>query len=520
MLPPFANEPPTDFSIPGNVESFRRALETVRAQLGRKYPLHLDGSEIWADETFDSINPSRPAEVIGTFAKGRHQDAERAISAAERAFERWRFTGHSERAYYLLHAAQAMRRRRHEFSAWMVLEIGKSWPEADIDTCEAIDFLEYYARLAIRLESASELLAPFPGEHNQLDYIPLGVGVVIPPWNFPNAIMCGMTSAALVSGNAVVLKPSSLTPTIAYKFCELFWEQGLPPGVLNFCPGPGGAIGDTLVEHHHTRFISFTGSKEVGLRIFERAAKVAPGQKWLKRTILEMGGKDAVFVDETADLEAAAEGIVTSAFGFQGQKCSAGSRAILVDSVYGPLADKVVDRVRKLTQGAPDLGPHVHQGPVADKHAMQTIMDYIEVGTQEGQLLLGGHPVQTPDNGYFIEPTIFGEVPWNARIAQEEIFGPVLSLIRAKDFADGLRIANSTEFGLTGAFYSRDRRRIEQARREFHVGNLYINRKCTGALVGVQPFGGFNMSGTDSKAGGPDYLYLFTQAKSVAERLW
>src|SRR5579859_1058942 len=353
MLPPFANEPPTDFSNPANVEAFRTALETVRSQVGKNYPLHVNGQEVWTDETFTSINPSRPAELIGTFAKGRVQDAEQAIMAASRAFETWRYVSSAERAHYLLRAAHSMRRRKHEFSAWMVFEIGKSWIEADMDTCETIDFLEYYARLALHLSFASETLSPYPGEENRLEYIPLGVGAVIPPWNFPNAIMAGMTSAALVSGNCVVLKPSSLTPAIAYRFCELFWGQGLPPGVLNFCPGPGGAIGDTLVDHPHTRFIAFTGSKEVGIRIFERAAKVYPGQKWLKRTILEMGGKDAILVDETADLELAADGIVTSAFGFQGQKCSAASRAILVDSIYEPLTEKIVEKAKQLKQGAP-----------------------------------------------------------------------------------------------------------------------------------------------------------------------
>ncbi len=518
-LPDFKNEPLTDFSIPANREAFQRAVDLVRSQLGREYPLRIGANDVWTGETFDSINPARPNDVIGKFAKGRKEDAERAVETAANAFESWQYVDPRERAGYLLRAAADMRRRKHEFSAWMVFEIGKSWAEADADTAEAIDFLEYYARHMIRLTDASEQLSPYPGEHPELIYIPLGVGAIIPPWNFPNAIMTGMTSAAIVAGNTVVLKPSSLTPTIAYKFCELLWANGLPAGVLNFLPGPGGAIGDTIVENPKTRFIAFTGSKEVGMRIFERASKVYPGQKWLKRTVLEMGGKDAVVVDETADLEAAADGIVTSAFGFQGQKCSAGSRAIIVDKVYDTVEARVVEKTKQLTQGATDSGPDVHQGPVSDKNAMKTIMDYIEVGTQEGKLLLGGKAKQTPEGGYFIEPTIFGDVPPNARIAQEEIFGPVLALIRARDYDDALHIANSTEFGLTGSLYSRNRARLEKARREFHVGNLYFNRKCTGAMVGVHPFGGFNMSGTDSKAGGPDYLLLFTQAKSVSEKL-
>ncbi len=518
-LTEFQNEPLTDFSIPANREAFQKAVDLVRSQLGQKYPLRIGANDLWSDETFDSINPARPAEVIGTFAKGSKEDAERAIAVASEAFETWRRVDPEERAGYLLSAASEMRRRKHEFSAWMVFEIGKAWAEADADTAEAIDFLEYYARQMIRLTNASETLTFTPGEKDELMYIPLGVGAVIPPWNFPNAIMTGMTSAAIVAGNCVVLKPASITPAIAYKFCELLWNHGLPPGVLNFLPGSGAAIGDTIVDHPKTRFIAFTGSKEVGMRIFERASKVQTGQRWLKRTVLEMGGKDAVVVDETADLEAAATGIVVSAFGFQGQKCSAGSRAIIVDKVYDAVQERVVEKTKVLKQGATDLGADVHQGPVADKNAMKTIMDYIEIGTQEGKLLIGGKAKETPEGGYFIEPTIFGDVAPDARIAQEEIFGPVLAMIRAKDYDDAINIANSTEFGLTGAVYSRNRARLEKAREDYHVGNLYFNRKCTGALVGVHPFGGFNMSGTDSKAGGPDYLLLFTQAKSVAEKL-
>jgi 1-pyrroline-5-carboxylate dehydrogenase len=519
ILPEFRNEPLTDFKEPGNRAAFQSAIDLVRSQLATKYPLHIGANDVWPDETFDSINPSRPAEVVGTFAKGRKEDAERAVTVAEEAFESWKRVDPVERARYLLKASFEMRRRKHEFSAWMVFEIGKSWAEADADTAETIDFLEYYARQMVRLTKASDQLSLVPGEEVQLQYIPLGVGVVIPPWNFPNAIMAGMTSAAIVAGNCVILKPASITPVIAYKFCELLWNAGLPQGVLNFLPGPGGAIGDTLVDHPKTRFIAFTGSKEIGIRIFERASKVYPGQKWLKRTLLEMGGKDAVIVDETADLEAASDGIVTSAFGFQGQKCSAGSRAIIVDHVYDTVVEKVVAKTKKLKQGAPDQGAEIEQGPVADKNAMRTIMDYIEVGTQEGKLLAGGKALETPEGGYFIEPTVFGDVADTARIAQEEIFGPVLALIRAKDYDDALRIGNGTEFGLTGSVFSRDRARLEKARREYHVGNLYFNRKSTGALVGAHPFGGFNMSGTDSKAGGPDYLLLFTQAKSIAERL-
>jgi len=519
MLPPFRNEPLTDFSNPDNVAAFQAALDSVKAQIGRTYPLVIGGDEIMSEDMFTSINPSRPAEVLGYFANATAEHADRAIEVASEAFDTWKFVSPEERARYLLRAAAILRRRKHEFSATMVLEVGKSWAEADADTAESIDFLEYYPRQILRLADASDLLTPYPPEQLMLLNIPLGVGAVIPPWNFPSAIALGMTSASIVSGNTVVLKPASQSPWIAYKLCELFWEIGLPPGVLNFLSGPGSLVGSRLVEHPKTRFVAFTGSKEVGIQIFEKAAKVQPGQKWLKRTVLEMGGKDAVVVDDTANLEDAAQGIVASAFGYQGQKCSAGSRAIILNQVYDQVAERVVDLAKKLTVGGPDAGPDIFMGPVIDRSSMQKIMNYIEIGTQEGKLLLGGQPLDTPEGGYFIPPTIFGDVPEDARIAQEEIFGPVLALIRARDFDHALDIANSTEYGLTGSLFSNDRARLERARREFHVGNLYLNRKCTGALVGIHPFGGFNMSGTDSKGGGPDYLLLFTQGKSIAERL-
>ncbi|MBI5670000.1 MAG: L-glutamate gamma-semialdehyde dehydrogenase [Chloroflexi bacterium] len=519
MLPDFRNEPLTDFSKVENVEAFRAALNQVKAEIGQSYPLVIGGQRIHADSTFTSINPSRPAEVLGHFVSGSKEQADMALAAAEEAFRSWQYVPAAERARTLLRAAAEMRRRKHEFSATMVLEVGKSWAEADADTAEAIDFLDYYARQAVRIADVSHMLAPYAPEQLSLTNIPLGVGVIIPPWNFALAIPTGMVSAAIVSGNAVIFKPASQSPWIAYKLAELLWQSGVPGGVLNYLTGPGSTTGGYLVTHPRIRFIGFTGSKEVGIWIHENAAKVQPGQIWLKRTILEMGGKDAIVVDETANLEQAAQGLLVSAFGYQGQKCSAASRAIIVDDVYDHVTNRVVELAEQITVGAPDYGPEVWMGPVIDNKALKTMMDYIEVGTQEGKLLTGGQPIETPEGGYFLQPTIFGDVPPNGRLAQEEIFGPVLSVIRAVDYDHALDIANGTEFGLTGAVYSNDRLRLEQARREFHVGNLYFNRKCTGALVGVHPFGGFNMSGTDSKAGGPDYLLLFTQQKTVAERL-
>ena len=415
-----------------------------------------------------------------------------------------------------MRTAAKMRERKFELAAWMVYEVSKNWAEADGDVAELIDFAEYYAREMLRLAGPAPTVQ-VPGERNEMRYIPLGVGAIIPPWNFPGAIMGGMTMAAIVTGNTAVLKPAHTSPIIAAIFAKIFIEEAkLPAGVLNYLTGPGGAIGDTMVDHPKTRFIAFTGSKEIGLRIYERAAKRQPGQNWLKRTVLEMGGKDSIVVDETADLDAAAEGIVASAFGFQGQKCSACSRAIVVDAVYDKVLDKVVERTKKLTVGDP-AQPDTFMGAVIDNKAFDKIRSYIEIGAKEGEVVLGGKTGNGKD-GYFIPPTIVKDVKPDARLSQEEVFGPVLAFIRAKDYDDALEIANNTEFGLTGAVFTLDKERLARAREDFHVGNLYLNRKCTGALVGVQPFGGFNMSGTDSKAGGPDYLLLFLQGKSVSDR--
>jgi 1-pyrroline-5-carboxylate dehydrogenase len=518
MKYPFRNEPLTDFTVPENISAFRDALVRVRSRLGEQYPLVIGGEEIYADDTFDSTNPADASQIIGRVSQATPALADRAVRAAAAAFERWRFVPYDERARYLFGAASRMRARKHEFSALMVLEVGKSWAEADADTAEAIDFLEFYGREMLRLGPAQPTV-PCGDCDNELYYIPLGVGAVIPPWNFPNSIATGMTSATIVTGNAAVLKPASATPVIAAWMARLFNdEQHLPPGVLNYLPGPGSRVGDVLVDHPLTRLIAFTGSKEVGLHIFERAARLQPGQRWLKRTVLEMGGKGAILVDETADLDAAAAGIITSAFGFQGQKCSACTRVIAVAEVYTALLDKIATRTMALQVGDPASGPEVRIGPVVDAAALRKHLDYIEAGKREGRLVCGGEPLSSSTGGYFLQPALFADVDPLGRIAQEEIFGPVLAVIRADDFGDGLAIANSTEYGLTGGVYSRRRDRLERARREFHVGNLYFNRKITGALVGIEPFGGFNLSGTDSKAGGADYLLHFTQAKVVSEK--
>lgn len=516
-LSEFRNEPFTDFTVAENEKAMNEALKKVNSQLGRQYPLIIGGEHIETGEWLVSTNPSAPEQIIGKFAKADKKLAEKAMDSALQAFETWKKVAPAERAQYLFKAAKVMRERKHELSALLILEIGKSWAEADGDVAEAIDFCEYYGLEMLRLSNPAPLV-PIAGEKNKLHYLPLGVGLVIPPWNFPLAILVGMTTAAIVSGNTVVLKPSSDTPAIAYHFVQILEELGLPKGVVNFVPGPGASVGDYLVAHPKTRFIAFTGSKEVGLHINELAAKTQPGQIWIKRVVAEMGGKDSIVVDADANLDVAAEGIVSSAFGFQGQKCSACSRAIVHKDVYDKVLEKVVERTKKLTVGKPE-DRNNFMGPVASKSAFEGILKYIEIGKKEGRVMVGGNVHKTAENGYFIEPTIIADIDPKARIAQEEIFGPVLAFIKANSWKNALEIANNTEFGLTGAAYTATREKLDEAANEFHVGNLYLNRKCTGALVGVHPFGGFNMSGTDSKAGGPDYLLLFTQAKVVSEKV-
>lgn len=515
-LRPFKNEPLTDFSKPANRKAMEQALEKVKGRLGQEYPIVIGGEEIRTAEKLRSYNPARPSEIVGVFQKADQQLAVRAVETATEAFESWKWVDPKKRAGYLFKAAGIMRKRKHEFSAVLIYEVGKSWAEADADTAEAIDFMEFYGREMLRY-AAKQPVVKHPQEKNELVYIPLGTGIVVPPWNFALAILTGMTSAAVVTGNTVVLKPSSDSPLNGWMFFSLMREVGLPDGVINFITGPGGSVGDTLVAHPKTRFISFTGSKEVGVHINELAAKVQPGQIWLKRVVAEMGGKDAIVVDEQADLEAAAQATVASAFGFQGQKCSAASRAIVVEKVYDRFVDLVTRKTKALKVGSTDKAEN-WMGPVINKGAMEKILQYVQKGVAEGgRLLTGGKPAGA--EGYFIEPTVIADVDPKATIAQEEIFGPVLAVIRVQDFDQALEVANNTEFGLTGGVWTKNRKKIEKAKKVFHVGNFYVNRKITGAFVGIHPFGGFNMSGTDSKAGGRDYLLLFLQAKTISEKV-
>ncbi|NIK79659.1 1-pyrroline-5-carboxylate dehydrogenase [Paenibacillus castaneae] len=514
MREPFQNEPFTNFAITDNIYAFQEALRQVESELGQEYRLKIGPDQIETITKRKSINPSDVKQLIGIVSQADTALAHKAILAAAAAFEEWKRVSPFARARVLYKAAALLRARKHIFSAWLVYEAGKNWAEADGDTAEAIDFLEYYGREMERLAERQPLITT-AGEDNELVYIPLGVGIIIPPWNFPLAILAGMTMAAVAAGNTVVLKPASATAVIAAKFVELLKEAGLPDGVVNFLPGAGNEVGDFLVEHPLTRFICFTGSREIGLRINEKAAHTQQDQKWIKRVIAEMGGKDTIIVDEDADLDLAAEAITASAFGYSGQKCSACSRAVVHELVYDEVIEKVTARTKQLRMG------RAHEqrtdiGPVIDERAYISVLKYIEVGRKEGIIVQGG---RTGDSsGYYIEPTIIKDVSPYARIAQEEIFGPILAFIKAANFDAALDIANNTEYGLTGAVISRNRSRLEQAREQFHVGNLYFNRKCTGALVGVHPFGGFHMSGTDSKAGGRDYLLLFTQGKVISER--
>ncbi|MFC2948031.1 L-glutamate gamma-semialdehyde dehydrogenase [Virgibacillus sediminis] len=513
MITPYNHEPFTDFTVEKNKKAMEAALMQVESELGNNHDLLVGGERISTEEKIVSINPANKEEVVGTVSKANQEIAEKAIQTAYEAFQAWKFTSAIDRANILMRAAQIVRRRKHEFSALLIKEAGKPWKEADADTAEAIDFMEYYARQMIELERGKEIKSR-PGEFNRYFYVPTGVTVTISPWNFAFAIMAGTTVAPLVTGNTVLLKPASATPVIAAKFVEVLQEAGVPEGVINFIPGSGAEVGDYLIEHPKTSLITFTGSRDVGTRMYERAAVVQKEQNHLKRVIVELGGKDTVVVDKDADLDLAAESIVVSAFGFSGQKCSAGSRVVVLEDVYDEVLEKVIKLTNELTVGEAKSND-IYMGPVVDQSAYDKIMEYIEIGKEEGRLVAGGEGDDS--KGFFIQPTAFADVDIDARIMQEEIFGPVVAFAKARDFDHALELANNSEYGLTGAVITNNRAHINQATMEFHVGNLYFNRNCTGAIVGYHPFGGFKMSGTDSKAGGPDYLTLHMLARTVSE---
>lgn len=513
LFEPYRVEPYSDFTNEEIKTTYQTHLKTVREQLGQTYPLIIGNERIHTDDTITSVNPCDISEVVGRVAKASSKEVDKALNTAWEAYEDWSRLPMSHRARALVKLAAVMRRRKFELAAWETFEAAKNYAEAEADVAEAIDFCEYYARQALELDGPLKT-HDVAGEENTSFLIPIGAGVVIPPWNFLLAILVGTAVGPVVVGNTVVIKPSPDTPVIAHKFMECVEEAGFPSGVFNLLTGADADIGDALVDHARTRFINFTGSLATGLRIHERAAKVQPGQKWLKKVFAELGGKDALIVDETADLEEAAAYAAASGYGFQGQKCSAMSRLIVVEEVYDEFLALFTEKVKALS-----VGPAVDNADVTaviNQKAVDKIMHYVELGKVEAKLVTGG--TQVSDKGHFIAPTIFADVPQSATIACEEIFGPVVSVMKAKDFDSALDMANATVYGLTGGVISKSRARLEKARREFNVGNLYLNRKITGALVGVQPFGGFNLSGSNAKAGGPDYLRLFMEMKTVSER--
>jgi RHH-type transcriptional regulator, proline utilization regulon repressor / proline dehydrogenase / delta 1-pyrroline-5-carboxylate dehydrogenase len=511
--PGFRNEPAVDFTRPEVRAAFSAAIAEVRRKAGQRVSLVINGKEVVTGDTVPSCNPNRPSEIIGIVCQAGPDEVEQAIAAAVQAFPAWRATPVIERAACLQRAAALARESLFELAAWQVLEIGKQWDQAHADVAEAIDFLEYYAAEMLRL-GVPRHLGKLPGEENLLLYEGRGAAAVIAPWNFPLAISCGMVAAALVSGNTVVFKPSGLTGVTGRRLVELLQAAGVPDGVLNFIPGRGSRIGDLLADHPDIALIAFTGSKEVGLRIVERAAVVRPGQRQVKRVVAEMGGKNAIIIDDDADLDEAIPQVLASAFGFQGQKCSACSRVIVLDAIHDRFVTRLVDAARAWRLG-PAEDPAFLMGAVAEEAAQEKIREYQRIGREEGELLFES---SVPDGeGYWVPLAIFGGIRPEHRLAQEEIFGPVLSIMRATDFDQALQRANSTGYALTGGLFSRSPANIERTRREFRVGNLYINRGITGAMAGRQPFGGSGMSGLGTKAGGPDYLLHFMDPRVVTE---
>jgi RHH-type proline utilization regulon transcriptional repressor/proline dehydrogenase/delta 1-pyrroline-5-carboxylate dehydrogenase len=517
-IPPedtYENASLVNFVYKENQEQMRVALRQVRAQFGKKYPLIIDAEKIWTGKTIASINPSSPEEIVGHVTEAGIPEAERAVEAARVAFEKWSRTPFEARARLLERAAAIMERRRYELSALEVFEVGKPWAEADGDIREAMDFCLFYAQ-QMRLIGRPRLTQHVPGEESYLHYWPRGVALVVAPWNFPMAILCGMTSAALVTGNTVIIKPAEQSAVAGAMLMEIFEEAGIPPGVLNFLPGKGSVIGAHLVDHKHVDLIAFTGSREVGLKIWESAGQTRTGQRQLKHVVCEMGGKNAIIIDSDADLDEAIVDSIYSAFGYQGQKCSALSRLIVLEDNYRRVMQRLLSAAASLRVGNPQE-PGITVGPVIDKTAYQRIQDYIGIGKSEATLAFQRRDV--PPQGYFIPPTIFVDVTPEMRIAREEIFGPVLSVIKARDLDEAIEVANGTDYALTAGFFSRSPANIERAKAEIVAGNVYINRSCTGAVVGRHPFGGFKMSGGGTKAGGADYILQFLLPRVVTENI-
>jgi RHH-type proline utilization regulon transcriptional repressor/proline dehydrogenase/delta 1-pyrroline-5-carboxylate dehydrogenase len=508
----FSNKSFADFSLPEVRDAFGAAITEVSKNLGRTYPLFIGGREITTGNRVDSVNPARPDQIIGRVCQAGRKEITDAISAAQDAFQTWRDTPPQKRAACFINAAQIARERIYELAAWQVLEAGKQWKQAYNDVAEAIDFLEYYARQMLRL-AKPRYLGCAPGEVNEYFYQPKGVAAVIAPWNFPLAISCGMCAAALVTGNCVLYKPSNQTPVVGHTLLQILQQAKLPPGVFNYAPGSGAVIGDFLIDHPQVSLIAFTGSMEVGLRIIERAGHTSEKQPSVKKVIVEMGGKNAIIIDDDADLDEVVPQMIDSAFAYQGQKCSACSRVIVLDTIYDRFVERLIEAARSIRIG-PAENPANFMGPVINQSARKTILQYIETARKEGTILYSSN---VPDNGYYVPITIVEGITPEHRLAQEEVFGPVLAIMRVKNFDQAIDWANSTRFALTGAVFSRSPKHLEQSRKEFQVGNLYFNRGCTGAIVERQPFGGFKMSGIGSKAGGPDYLLQFMEPRTVTE---
>ncbi len=508
----FSNEPFSDFTRKDVRDAFSESLLRIRQELGKTYPLHIDGEDVTTTDTLTSVNPAQPSETIGYICQASTTEVDMAIKAARNALPAWRAMAPADRAQYLFRAADIMRNKSYDLCAWQILEVGKQWHQAQADVAEAIDFLEYYGREMIRLGSPRRM-GRAPGELNHLIYQPKGIAAVIAPWNFPLAISCGMSCAALVTGNPVLFKPAGPASVIGHTLHMVFQEAGIPPGVFNYVPGQGSVIGDYLVEHPDISLIAFTGSMEVGHRIIHRASTIQKNQQQIKRPIVELGGKNGIIIDDDADLDEAVRQVIASAFGFQGQKCSACSRVIVLEAIYEKFIERLVQAASSLTIG-PAEDPAFFMGPVIDETAYKTIHAYLQLAKEEGNVLLC---CDVPKDGYYIPLTIVDGITPEHRLAQEEIFGPILAVMKVKDIDQAISWANETQFGLTGSIFSRTPRHLEMARAHFNVGNLYLNRGSTGALVERHPFGGFKMSGTGSKTGGPDYLLQFMDAKLISE---